>query len=250
MNKHKIYFLFLAILTLTSCSSKKAVDSNGKLTVCVSLEPQRWILEQIGGDKLNAVSFLPGDANPENFDPPMSALKTASESALYMRMGHLPWENSLIERITASNPDIRVIDSSNGIEPIHGTHGHSHPHSHNDDVDPHTWSSVKNARIIAANMYEALSESDSSNADYYTERYRALDNKLDSLDKAYTSRLAPLRGASVLVWHPSLSYYARDYGLNQISIGMENKETTPIGMQRQLEMAAGHNPIVFLVQPQ
>ncbi|MDE5839135.1 MAG: zinc ABC transporter substrate-binding protein, partial [Paramuribaculum sp.] len=193
----------------------------------------------------------PGDANPENFDPPMSTLKNASESSLYMQMGHLPWENSIIERIAESNPEIKVIDTSTGIDLIYGTHDHAHHHAHeNDGIDPHTWTSIKNAKIIASNMYQALVDIDSVNIDYYSKRYELLTLKLDSLDNEFTRRLLPIKGKSVIVWHPSLSYFARDYGINQIAIGMENKEATPKGLQKKMEMAAAYNPLVFFVQPE
>lgn len=252
---NKIDFFIFSIITslVMGCSHKNndAPKENNIKTISVSIEPQRWILEQIGGDKLNVVSLLPGDANPENFDPPMSSLKSATESSLYMRMGNLPWEKSLIERITASNPEIKVIDTSEGISLIYGTHEHSHNHSHdNDGLDPHTWSSVKNAKIIASNMFNAIVETDSVNKEYYTCRFKILIHKLDSLDNEFTERLLPIKGKSILVWHPSLSYFARDYGINQISLGMENKETTPKGLQKQMEMAASHNPIAFFVEPQ
>ncbi len=250
MNKTKILAVAAFVALTAACTSKKTETEDTAKIVSVSIEPQRWIMEQIGGDRLKVVSFLPGDANPENFDPPMSALKNAAESVIYMRMGHLPWENNLIKRVVASNPDIKVVDTSAGIELIHGTHDHGHAHPHMDGVDPHTWSSVKNAKIIAANMYEAIKEADAANAEYYTKRYEKLSQRLDSLDNAFTERLAPIKGESVLVWHPSLSYFARDYGINQISIGMENKETTPRGMQRQMDIAGTHNPIAFFVQPQ
>lgn len=247
------YLLIASIVLLAGvfCSCKKQRKSDDSvLTVSVSIEPQRWLLEQIGGDRIKAVSFMPGEANPENFDPPMSALKTASESAIYMQIGRLPWEADLIKKITASNPELKVIDTSEGIDPLYGTHGHSHAHSHVEEIDPHIWTSVKNASIMASNMYKALTEYDSRNADYYTERFNRLSNRLDSIDRAFNLRLEPFAGQSFLVWHPSLSYFARDYGLKQIAIGMENKETTPIGMKRQIENAMATEPIVFFVQPQ
>lgn len=247
-------YLLIASIALFAgvlCSCKKQRESDESvLTVSVSIEPQRWLLEQIGGDRIKAVSFMPGEANPENFDPPMSALKTASESAIYMQIGRLPWEADLIKKITASNPELKVIDTSEGISPLYGTHGHSHAHSHGEEIDPHIWTSVKNASIMASNMYKALKEYDSGHADYYTERFNRLSNRLDSIDRAFNQRLEPFAGQSFLVWHPSLSYFARDYGLKQIAIGMENKETTPIGMKRQIENAMATEPIVFFVQPQ
>ena len=217
--------------------------------VTLSIEPQKWLLERIGGDRIEVRTFLAGDANPESFDPALSVIRDAARSDAFMRMGHLPWENSLIEKVVAGNESLLVVDTSEGIDLIEGSHGHHH-HPGMSEVDPHTWSSVKNARIMAANMLKGLQTIDPAGSDYYEKNYRALDASLDSLDKSFASRLAPLKGESFLVWHPSLSYFARDYGLNQIAMGMENKEMTLPMMQKKLDEAASHRAKVFFIQPQ
>ncbi len=234
----------LAAFFIAGCSHKERT----RPVVTVSIEPQKWLLERIGGDRVEVRTFLEGDANPESFDPALSVIRDAARSDAFMRMGHLPWENSLIEKVVAGNKELLVVDTSEGINLIQGGHGHHHPGMN--EVDPHTWSSVKNARIMASNMLKGLQTIDPAGADYYEKNYRKLDATLDSLDKAFATRLAPLRGMSFLVWHPSLSYFARDYGLNQIAMGMENKEMTLPMMQKKLDEAASNQAKVFFIQPQ
>ena len=241
----------------SACGQKQKTAGDELPLLAVSIEPQRWLLDQIVGNRAEVIAFLPGDANPENFDPPMSALKDASDAKIYMQMGHLPWETGLIERIRQSNKDITVVDTSLGIDFITGTHGHDHDHGtgeghdHGDEeIDPHTWSSVRNAKIIAANMAAAVAEADTANAVYYYTNLGALQARLDSLDRYITKTLAPYSGKSILVWHPSLSYFARDYGLEQTSIGMENKESSVSGLKSRLDKAAAGGSRVFFVQPQ
>lgn len=236
-----------AALSITACTNNAATES--RPLVCVSIEPQKWILEQIVGDKMDIVSLLPAEANPENFDPPVSALRQAADAEAYMQVGHLPWERSLIGRIADTNKNIKVVDTSYGINLIAGTHGHAHDGDES-EFDPHTWSSVKNARIIARNMAEAVTDIDSANAGYYNTNLQKLIARLDSLDNSFTNRLAPVKGEPILVWHPSLSYFARDYGIEQIAIGAENKETTLKAMQSKIDLATSKKPRVFFVQPQ
>ena len=40
-----------------------------------------------------------------------------------------------------------------------------------------------------------------------------------------------------MVWHPSLSYFAADYGLNQVAMGLENKEVSPMQMKDNIDRA-------------
>lgn len=249
MAKNNKFIIPAALSLLLAACANNNHENDSQPLVCVSIEPQKWILEQIVGDRMNVVSLLPSESNPENFDPPVSALRQASDAEAYMQVGHLPWEQTLTDRIADSNRGIKVVDTSRGIDLIAGTHGHAHD-GEEAEFDPHTWSSVKNVRIIARNMAEAVAAIDSTNADYYNTNLQKFIVRLDSLDNSFINRLAPLKGEPILVWHPSLSYFARDYGLEQIAIGAENKETTLKAMQNKINLAASKRPKVFFVQPQ
>lgn len=238
----------LAVMFIAGCRGR----SDAKPIVTVSIEPQKWLLERIAGDRVEVRTFLQGDADPENFDPSVSTLIDASRSAAFMRVGHLPWEEMLISKVAGGNNDMLIVNTSEGIEPITGTHSHSHGDGSDEaeEIDPHVWGSVKNAKVMASNMFKGLVAIDPAGADYYERRYMSLNATLDSLDREFSVRLRPLRGSSFLVWHPSLSYFARDYGLNQIAVGSENKEISIPAMQSKIDEAASHDVRVFFVQPQ
>lgn len=241
-----------AVAAFSGCSSKVS----SRPVVTVSIDPQKWLLDSIVGDKVEVRSLLPGDANPENFDPPLAALKSASGGILYMKMGHLPWEDALALRLKDGNGRLRVVDTSEGIDLIADS-GHSHLHDDGDDhhdhagTDPHKWTSVRNARVIASNMLDAMVEADPVNADEYRRRHAELDRGLARMDSAMSARLAPLRGQGFMVWHPSLSYFARDYGLTQIALGGGGKEISLPGlMDRLRSVSASPGRLVMFVQPQ
>ena len=102
--------------------------------------------------------------------------------------------------------------------------------------------------IMAKNMCDAMIEVDKKNAVYYTKNYKHFVSELDSLDARLTSMLAPKKGTAFLVWHPSLSYFARDYGLLQISVGQEGKEASVQQLQSKIDEAKAHNAGVFFYQ--
>ena len=52
-----------------------------------------------------------------------------------------------------------------------------------------------------------------------------------------------------MVWHPSLSYFAADYGLNQVAMGLENKEVSPMQMKDNIDRARQLGARVMIVQP-
>ena len=50
------------------------------------------------------------------------------------------------------------------------------------------------------------------------------------------------------VWHPSLSYFARDYGLEQISLGTEGKEMSAKSLTEAIDKARDKGVGVFFFQ--
>lgn len=246
-----IIALICACVFTCACSMK----TSEKKTITVSLQPQKYFLDKIAGDKINIVCLLGNGGNPETYEPSITHLAQLENSIAYFQIGHIAFESAIMEKVRENNPHLKIFNNSNGIDLLRGTHGdcpHHHSHNHGccDDavVDPHTWSSVKNAIIIVKNMCDALIELDPENTEYYKSNYNRLSAHLDSLDSRLTAMLSPKQGHAFLVWHPSLSYFARDYNLQQISIGQEGKETSVQQLQSKIDQANTLNTPVFFFQ--
>lgn len=233
--------LLILLFGLVGCRNKTAVTD--KPVVTVSIEPQRWLLERLVGDRMEVRSLLGRGGNPESYEPAFGHLAALERSRAYMTVGNLGFESSIIEKVRANNPDLPIFCSSDSVELLHATHG-----EHDHGADPHVWSSARNMRLMAANMLRSLREIDPANAGFYTENFNRLALHIDSIDAACDSILAPVRGAAFMVWHPSLSYFARDYGLMQLSLGAEGKEHSVGETRRLIERMRETGAEVFLVQ--
>lgn len=249
--------ILLAILALTlaatatSCRGNRAENHTGDIPeITVSIPPLEYFAKAIGGDSIAVTTLLPAGADPETFEPGVGVMRAIAQSGALATTGTLRFEETILSNLRANNPSLKTFPMSEGIALIYGTHEHHrdepHTHSHNaGEADPHIWSSVKNARIIADNMLNAIITADPAHRDYYTRRHAALRQRLDSLDSEFASQL---QGADAfLIWHPSLSYFARDYGLHQIAFNVENKETSPLQMQNSLREASGRTPSAFFI---
>ncbi len=248
MKKNIIIIIFLC-LNLISLSLMLGCTAgpDEKPIVTVSIEPQKYLLEQITGNKVEVRTLIANGANPETYDPSLTHVLNLSKSIGFLRMGNIGFEAAMLDKIRQEDPDLPIFNTSVGIIPVTGTH--SHDGISHKTVDPHTWSSVKNARIIIRNMLDAMVEIDPTNKDYYTDNYKRLDQHLDSLDTAISAKLAPHAGEAFIVWHPSLSYFARDYGLEQITVGnAENKEVALSAFKNSLEHGAEHGAKLFFYQ--
>lgn len=247
----------VGINMLGSCSKGDiAGRDEDKLTVAVSIPPLASVVEEIAGDKANIVTIAKADVNPETFELTVAAHKSLADADLFLTLNAFPFEQSL----AANLKNVKVADASAGVERLYGTHSHHHHDADNDEhcdghhsenplaADPHVWTSVKNMRLIAAAVANELSAADTVNAPVYQERFRELDARLDSLDAALARQLEAGNHKSFIIWHPSLAYFAHDYGLNQIAIGAENKEMTVKQMRDRIAQARRAGSKLFLLQ--
>jgi zinc transport system substrate-binding protein len=175
------------------------------------------------------------------------------KSVAYFKIGYMGIENTLIDKVARSNPSLKIVNCSEGIEIIGVEHSHcshssgEHNHGHMGG-DPHTWSSVKSARMIAENMYRAVLELDEANEPDYTLNYNKLVaefNRTDSIIKSYLDK-APVK--AFIIYHPALSYFAEEYGLTQYSIENEGKNPSPSHLKELIDIAKAEGVKVVFIQ--
>lgn len=238
--------VFLISLSACSASSSTNSDDASVKKITVSIPPLQYFAKAIAGDSLEIISLLDETADPETFQPGVSSMRTIAGSEIFVTTGLMPFENSLLKNISKNNPDLKLHSVAEGIDLIYGTHSHN-GHEHSGEPDPHIWSSITNARIIAANMLAALIDADPEHTAYFTGRYNDLISHLDSLDSSVKESLSTLPSPNFAVWHPFLSYFSRDYNLHQIPFNIENKETSSIRLRAQIDKAAAARPAAFIV---
>lgn len=245
----KKYILALIILSFisASCSNK---SRNNESTIIVTIEPLRYFTEAIAGDKFKIVSMVPEGNNPETYDPTPQQMVELSKSKAYFRIGHIGFEQSWIKKLRENTKGINFYDTSTGINLIHQQCSHNHGKDnaiHNHGVEPHVWNSTDNARIIANNIYNALSELDNENSEYYRRRLDSLSVIINNTEEKIKS-IIPESDKTFLIYHPALTYFARDYGLEQISIEEGGKEPSPAHLQSLIKKCKEKNVKVIFVQ--
>ena len=76
-------------------------------------------------------------------------LVNLSRSQAYLRIGYIGFEQAWMKRLEENNPDMKVFDTSQGVDLIRGE-GHWHgDHFHEGGVEPHIWNSTRNATLIS-----------------------------------------------------------------------------------------------------
>lgn len=216
MQLHKTLYILgiLTALTTVGCGQATSTDDNRPILL-TGIKPQAQLLSELAGDSYRIVTLLDNSANPESFELTPIQLREATTAKAFFAIGTLPFEQQVIEIMPSSMPIVKAVDN---VELIYGTHGDEH------GVDPHLWASPRNLKLMAASMATQLSNLLPDSAQIYSDRLATLNAKLDSIDTLIRTSLTSSHQAFG-VWHPSLSYYARDYGLRQHALGAEHKDT-------------------------
>jgi zinc transport system substrate-binding protein len=249
MNSIKIYFLISLFLLFASCVGKTKNVQAETPVITVTIEPQRYFAEAIAGDKFKVVSMVPKGVSPETYDPAPKQLVNLEKSTAYFRIGHIGFEQIWMKRITGNLPHLLVFDLSKGVQLIDDA-GHTHGDIHS-VADPHIWSSTVNAKLIAANIFQVLCELDKENKSYYLSRYDSLVQRINHTDSLIRSCLkGPDADHSFLIYHPALSYFARDYGLHQICIESNGKEPSSVQLKLLINRCRKEGVHVIFVQPE
>ena len=239
-------FIYIFIIfCLSAC--KPSAQSEQKPTITVTLEPLRYFTEAIAGDQYQVVSMVPKGSSPETYDPTPQQLVALNKSQAYFRIGHIGFEQTWMDRLASNSPQLKFYDTSEGIDLIR-TSGHQHgDHYHAGGVEPHVWNSANNAIILAENIYKALCELDASHQSYYKERLDSLKQTIQQTDQTIR-KLLQKADRTFLIYHPAMSYFARDYGLKQVSIEEEGKEPSPAQLKTLIETCRKENIHVIFVQ--
>ncbi len=266
------------LIFVSGCPSEK--NDGEKIGVVVSILPQKQMVEKIGGDKVDVIVMVPPGASPHTYEPTMQQMAEVADAEVYFKVGsgvefELTWMNKILE----SNPDLKVVDGSNGISLLemeahehheHDEEGHEHddeaPHEeqeheesteeHNEHEhniagkDPHVWTSISNVKIMTENFYLKLVELDPENEEYHAQNKEAYFAELDSLDSEIRQTLSGADNKKFIVFHPAWGYFAQDYGLEQIAIEEAGKEPTAQNIAYLIEEAEEENIKVIFASPQ
>jgi len=230
-----------------------AMGFSQPLQVAVSIDPQRFLVERIGGDTIKVVTIVPAGKNPHSYEPTPSQMKELSRSVVWFSI-RIEFEQAIMPKIKSLYPHIRIVDTSIGIkrrimrEEELDKHDHDHDHDEVGAEDTHIWMSVRLMKNQADVVYKTLVEINPSQKALYKKNYENLLKELDILDKELSRKLAPYKGKEFFIYHPVLGYFADDYGLRQISIEIKGKEPSPSQLAKVINLARKHKVKIIFVQ--
>lgn len=216
---NKAIFSLLIAGFLSACSPQPASQEK---TLYVSILPMRSLVKEIVGEDFRIEVLVPPGASPETFEPTPRQFIGLNEAQLVFNVGLLEFETALLDKIEDRT---KIVDLSRGIVRIEGSCAHAgrNGSDHAHGVDPHVWTSPRALQRMAENAYEAIHARWPDSAKY-TANHARLQEELRQLDLRTAEKIARSGIRYFIIYHPALTYYARDYGLRQEAVEADGKE--------------------------
>ena len=241
----KYLYLIILCVVFAGCKSNQQkagmAESNAKPTVTVTIPPYQYFVDKIAEDKVDVNVMVSNGNNPETYEPYAQQMMELSKSALYLKVGSIGFEQTWMKKLQDNAPDMKVIDTSTGITPAKTPGG---------NIDPHVWMSCSNARIIASNILKALCNLEPKNKAFFEKNYLSLLKIIDKRDSTIRKGFKdhPEMVRKFVIYHPILTYFARDYQLEQLAIEEEGREPSAAQLKSLIERARKEKIKYCLIQ--
>lgn len=258
-----LFFKFLPVVAaLLMGLSVQPPACAAVVNVFVSVPPQKYFVERVGGKRVKVSVLVPVGADPHTFEPKPATMVDLARSAAWFTVG-VPFEENLLPRLTSVNGGLLVVRTEEGVPrvaPVAGygpaaerfasgeaaaTLGQAH-----EGLDPHIWLSPRLVKRQAENILQGLIRVDPAGEKVFRSNARRFQVELDAMDRELKSLFAASRGRFVLVFHPSWGYLASDYGFRQVAIEVDGKEPKGGDLAAVVEMARGKRVREIFVEPQ
>ena len=258
MSKISKYLItcFIFLLFLISCQNQKKSDTvenaaalDKKPHISVSIPPLKWITEKIAGSDFTVTSVVSSNISPELFDPSVKTIQELEESDLYFSFDLFAFEHKLEDAVSNPGKIYNVLENNSYLlkedQETHTGDGHNHG-----DYDPHVWFSMDIDSSIAENIKNVLSEKYPEKKDIFEKNYSDFISEINTFNTELKNILSDKKSKIFVIYHPALTYFAKEHNLTQVSVEQEGKEPTAQYLKNVINEIKKNNVKVLLVQPQ
>ena len=241
------YFLMIVVMAFGACRTSTITERDA--VVSVSIVPLEYFVDRLTGGELEVNVMIPPGASHATYSPTTGQFRKLSDSGIYFRIGYLGYEQAWIGRLSAINPDMRVVNLSDGVSLIRGEEIDHGDHVHEGGIDPHIWMSPAVMLSLLPEIKTAIAEEYPGLTEQLEGNYTELYDEILGLDYDMRTLTESLNKRQFMIFHPALTYLARDYGLEQIAIERGGKEPSPAFLSHVIsEVRQQEVPLILIQQ--
>ena len=178
----------------------------------------------------------------------MAALEKAD--ALIINGGGM---EQFMDKVIAQQPQLPVIDASNGIEMLCSEEEQDHDHDHEHEmVNAHVWLDPALAIRQVKNIADGLAAVDAANAQRYQENAAAYIARIEALHRELSQQLAPVQGSEIVTFHEAFDYFAKAFGLHVAAVitGGSGEEPSTRQIAKMCDLVSGLAVKALFIEPQ
>ncbi|WP_458408415.1 metal ABC transporter substrate-binding protein [Anaerotignum sp.] len=258
--KKQVFALFAVLsLLLTACGTdRNTIENSEKLQVVTSFYPMYLLAQAVteGAEELELRNMAqPQTGCLHDYEMTISDRKLLEKAdVLIINGGGM---ERILEEATAQRPDLKIVDTSEGIELLaeeahhheeetaeeHAAHEHDHPHEGN----PHIWLSPARAAKQAENICEALSDWDTAETEIFEKNTAAFHLEMEEL-LAKAEALEMPEGEFAAIFHEGFGYLTELFrmGTAVTILADEYQEPSAKELAHAAEEAERHDIHFFL----
>jgi zinc transport system substrate-binding protein len=231
---------------------ESGLSTRAPIPVVVSIPPLAWLVDRLGGDRVETRVLLPPGASPVTYEPTPRQVVELDRARLVVAVGDpdFAFEHRLLRRLLAHRPELPVLEMTAALTGAGGPPGLlAKDHGDGDaEIDPHVWVAPETMAAIAGPVADSLRRSDPEHAAGYLDRLTGLREEIAALNRELTAAFADLPRRRFWVYHPAWGYLARQYGLEQVALEAGGKDLSAARLVQLTEQARREGVRVIFVQ--
>lgn len=211
--------IIVCVVVFSGCSSKKNSDSSSDdvgnkkktLTVAASFYPMYIFALNVAKNIPNVKVIdmtKPMTGCLHDYSITIDDMKTLDGAQVFVTNG--ADMESFMDKVTEQMPNLKVIDSSKGIQLI--------KNKGDEGYNPHLWVSISNAIIQVKNIGEQLATLDPVNAQKYKANTAAYIVKLEAQKDKMHKSLDNVKNRDIVTFHEAFPYFAKEFNLNIVGV--------------------------------
>ncbi len=216
MRRHLVALAAVAVAFLVAgCGGSSNGGSSargsggGTLNVVATTTQVQDFTRVIGGDRIKLTGILKPNVDAHDFEPSPADVAAIADADVLVKNG-VGLEKWLDDTVRSAGFDGTTVDASKGV-PIIAGDDPAEPAG-----DPHIWQSPTNAKIMVANVEQALAAADPDDAAAFKANLDAYSARLDALDTDIASQIDTLANRKLVTNHDAFGYYVQRYHLEFI----------------------------------
>ncbi len=202
--------LGLAGFGLTGCSASARAVTTPPTVVATTTQTADFA-RVIGGQGVHVYDIMRAGVDPHNYEPTAADLHQITGTAVMVinGLGLEPW---FVRAQRATTPKGIVVTATSGV-PLRGN-------------DPHVWLNPAHAKVMVANIAEAMTRALPAMAPTFAANLAAYTAELDALDQEISSQVASLPNRKMVTNHDAFGYFIERYGFDYVGSVIPSFDTS------------------------